>query len=204
MVSKKLRISFKVLFGLLGLFAVATEVVTLIGRESFVPANFFSFFTIQSNIFIAIMFLVSAYYLFKGRQPSFLPLLRGAAALYIVTTGIVFSLLLSGLDANILTAVPWDNAVLHYIIPIVGLIDWLIDPPENKISFKKASIWLVYPIAYVIYSLIRGAIIGWYPYPFLNPATNGYIGIAITTVGIAAVVLGFTWVFTRVYKRRAI
>jgi len=90
-----------------------------------------------------------------GQKISDVDLFRGAAALYMATTGIIFSVLLAGLDVE-LTAVPWDNLVLHYIMPAAMLLDWIINRPKHRISFKRALVWLVYPLAYVAYSLGRG------------------------------------------------
>jgi hypothetical protein len=56
---------------------------------------------------------------------------------------------------------------------------------------------LVYPVVYVAYSLIRGRLVGWYPYPFLNPATSGYTGILLTSIGILGLTLILLWVITR-------
>jgi hypothetical protein len=193
----KLIAAYKILAGLVGLGAVATEIVVLINRGTFRSGNFFSFFTIEANLFAAIILIVSAVALLRGASSRLLTMLRGAATLYMITTGIVFSILLSGLDPGVLTAVPWDNIVLHYIMPVVLLLDWMADPPAQSISFRRALIWLVYPVGYVIYSLVRGSLVGWYPYPFLNPDTNGYVGIGLVSVGIAVVVLALTWAIVR-------
>lgn len=194
--NKNLLATYKLVFGLLGLSAVVTEIIVLVGRGSFAPANFFSYFTIESNIFAAAILLLSASGLLSSK-PLLVALLRGAATLYMVVTGVVFAVLLSGYDAATLTAVPWDNVVLHYIMPVALLVDWLIDPPSKQISFKRAIVWLAYPLVYVVYSLVRGSIVGWYPYPFLNPATGGYAGIAITSLGIAGTVLVLSWFLVR-------
>ena len=200
MKSKSLAIGYKLTFALLGFSAVVTEIATLVERNLFNPFNFFSYFTIQSNIFAFVMLIVSALAVASNKRSSKLNLLRGAATLYMVITGIVFAVLLAGVEGSILTAVPWDNLVLHYIMPVVLLIDWLVDKPSKAITFKRSFVWLIYPISYVIYSLVRGQLVNWYPYPFLDPKTNGLSGVFLTAVGIAAltIILMFILVkFTR-------
>ena len=200
MKNKSLAIGYKLTFALLGFSAVVTEIATLVERNHFNPFNFFSYFTIQSNIFAFVMLIVSALAVARNKRSSKLNLLRGAATLYMVITGIVFAVLLAGVEGSILTAVPWDNLVLHYIMPVVLLIDWLVDKPSKAITFKRSFVWLIYPISYVIYSLVRGQLVNWYPYPFLNPKTNGFSGVFLTAVGIAGltIVLMFILVkFTR-------
>lgn len=190
-------ISYKMAFALLGFSAVVTEIATLIERDLFNPFNFFSYFTIQSNIFAFTILFVSVIATASNRRSSKLNLLRGAATLYMVITGIVFAVLLAGVEGSILTAAPWDNIVLHYIMPVVLLVDWLVDKPNKSIAFKNSLVWLVYPVAYVIYSLTRGHFVDWYPYPFLDPNTNGYAGVLLTGLGIAALTIILMYILAR-------
>ena len=203
MKSKNIIIGCKISFALLGFSAVVTEIATLIERDLFKPFNFFSYFTIESNIFAFIILIVSALALANNKRFSKLYLLRGAATLYMVITGIVFAVLLAGVEGSILTAVPWDNIVLHYIMPVVLLVDWLVDKPNKTITFKSSFIWLIYPLTYVIYSLARGKLVNWYPYPFLDPKSNGYTGVLITGLGIAALTIILMYVLTKLSRHKS-
>jgi hypothetical protein len=178
-------VGFKVAFGLLGFSAIVTEIATLSTRGIFDLTNFSSYFTVQSNLLAIISFLASAFVLYAGKKSARLDFFRGAVTLYMVVTGIVFAVLLAGIEGVQLTAVPWDNTVLHYLIPLAVVADWLIDRPTRRIPLRRALWWLVFPIAYVVYSLIRGAVVGWYPYPFLNPINGGHGMVALTCLGIA-------------------
>lgn len=179
--SKKLLIGYKLVFSLLGFAALVTEIATLVERGLFNPINFFSYFTVQTNIVVSVVLLLGALAVAMGKQ-SKLDILRSAATVYILVVGIGFSLLLSTMEGLVLTAVPWDNTVLHYIIPAAVLVDFLIDRPKRRISLKAGLVWLLFPALYMVYSFIRGAIDGWYPYPFLDPDING-IGAVVATVG---------------------
>lgn len=183
--SKAYIIGAKVSFALLGLSAVVTEIATLVERGFFVPVNFFSYFTVLSNIFAVIALLLGAFALATGTNSVAVHLVRGAAALYMTMTGIVFAVLLAGIEGSVLTAVPWDNIVLHYIMPIVMLLDWVVDRPSSGVPYDKAVLWLIFPLVYVVYSLVRGAVTGWYPYPFLDVSANGAVSVAVTSVCIA-------------------
>lgn len=180
---KAFLIFYKVFFALLGFSALVTEVVASVERGIFNPANFFSYFTVQVNIIVFVVFLLSALFIALNKAKK-LDVLRTATTVYIVIVGVGFSILLSGLENVVLTAVPWDNTVLHYIIPVAVFVDYLIDRPKTKMSFKKLLVWLLFPIAYVTYSLIRGAVGGWYPYPFLNPNNSSYLHVGAIVLAL--------------------
>ena len=195
-------ICYKITFALLGFSAVVTEIATLVERNLFNPFNFFSYFTIQSNILACTILILSVIATASNSRFRKLDLLRGAAALYMVITGIVFAVLLSRVEGAILTAVPWDNIVLHYIMPVVLLVDWLVDKPNKAITFKKSIVWLIYPVAYVFYSLTRGHFIDWYPYPFLDPNSNGYAGVLLTGLGIAALTVMLMYILSKFTRNK--
>ena len=170
--------------------AIITQLSNTIGNGHSV-VNFFSFFTIQSNIIGVVAITIAALAGPRARSSVWLSQLRGAATLYMAITGMIFSLLLSGADVQ--TPIPWVNSTLHYVFPLFIVIDWLVDRSVRPLSFKQGLIFLSYPVAYGIYSLIRGPIVDWYPYPFLDPRTNGYTFVAVMMVVVAIVGLALAW-----------
>ena len=188
----------KTLFALLGFSAVVTEIATVVSRGRFNPSNFFSFFTIESNLLAVASLLLSSFYTAAGRRSERLRFFRGAVTLYMTTTILIFIVLLSNLPASELTAVPWDNTVLHYIMPIAVIVDWAVVNTRTAIPFRRAVLWLAFPVLYLAYSLIRGPIVDWYPYPFMDASLHGYLGVAVTSVIIAVVLIGITAVIARV------
>lgn len=180
----------RIFFGLLGFSAIITELVVLLERGTFDAGNFFSFFTILSNILAAAFLIFASVASEKVWTSKRTQQVRGAVTLYMLMTGVIFALLLSGLKDVQLTAVPWDNGVLHYIMPVVLVADWLLYPSKAKLSYKVVAVWAIVPIAYVAYSLIRGAAISWYPYPFLNATKLGYETVLTTTALLAIFVIG--------------
>ena len=180
-------------FSLLVAAALAVQVYSTLeqGRSLL---NFFSFFTIQSNIIAGVVLLIvgvgTLLNVEANRQFAFI---RGAATLYMVITGIVFALLLAGLAERLQLTVPWVNMVLHYLIPIVMLVDWLLFPPKFKFSLQHTILWLAFPLAYLAYTLIRGSIVNWYPYPFLDPPQVGWVSVIVTSIAIAIGAAGLAW-----------
>lgn len=200
--SRNVLIGWKLFFALLGFGAIMNEIATLIERGVFNSVNFFSYFTIECNVAVFVTFLLSAVAV-AAKENDQLSALRGAVTVYIVVVGIGFSVLLAGIEGTTLTAVPWDNTVLHYIVPIAAALDYLVDRPARRLSFKKSLIWLLFPIAYVTYSLVRGSVTGWYPYPFLNPGAHGSGAVAATVAALLLLGVGLVWIATRLSGKRA-
>ena len=177
--------------------AIAYQFGKLDGEPSFSAGNFFSFFTIQANL-LAICVLALAALVRPGERTAAFDSLRGAATLYIAITGVVFALLLSGLQESLDTHTPWMDFVVHKLTPVVLVADWLVDPPRHRLPWRVALAWLCYPAAWFAYTLVRGSIVGWYPYPFVDVAAHGYgrvllnaavllVGFAVAAVGVVAV-----------------
>jgi hypothetical protein len=180
-------------FSLLVAAALAVQIYSTLeqGRNLL---NFFSFFTIQSNIIAGVVLLiVGAGTLLNVKANRQFAFIRGAATLYMVITGIVFALLLAGLAERLQLTVPWVNMVLHYLIPIVMLVDWLLFPPKFKFSLQHTILWLAFPLVYLAYALIRGSIVNWYPYPFLDPPQVGWASVIVTSIAIAIGAAGLAW-----------
>jgi hypothetical protein len=153
--------------------------------SGFQQANFFSFFTIQSNILaVAALFLVVL--VPRSHRTALVDGARSAAVLYMAITGVVFALLLSGLQEDLQTTIPWVDFVVHKLMPVVLVADWLIDPPRHRLPRWTVLAWLAYPLAWFAYTLARGADVDWYPYPFVDVSRLGYGGVLGRSVLLAA------------------
>jgi len=160
--------------------------------------DYFSYFTVLSNLFAAAVLVRGALRAAHERSRA-VELLRGAAVVYILTTGIVYLLLLSGRAPTY----PWVNAILHYLMPVAVTLDWLLDPPRLRLEPARTVLLLmVFPVLYIVYTLTRGAIVNWYPYLFVNPhRSGGYLlvagDVAAVGIGIIALIAATTWVGNR-------
>lgn len=179
---------------LISWFALALQLYLVIGLNnaqgiplSFTLVNYFSFFTVLSNLLIAVIYTLTA---LTPDKPS--PNLQAATAAYIAVVGTGYSLLLRHI---------WDpqglqklaDVLLHDAIPVLYVLFWLIFCRKRKsLPWSAAFSWLIAPTIYLIYSMIRGSITGWYPYHFLDPAQAGYTSVFIVIAGfiIAFVVVG--------------
>lgn len=181
---------YRLFFMGLAFAAIGVQLALSFRRETFDVLNFFSFFTIESNLIAAFVFLVTGSAALYSTNRGQFAMLRGLATLSMTMTGVIYFLLLRGLEASLQTPTPWVNTVLHYVMPLAVLADWFIDPADRTISLKRALTWVLFPTTYVFYSLIRGAFVNWYPYPFLNPNEQGYERIVITCAVMLVAVIG--------------
>lgn len=144
----------------------------------------FSFFTIQTNILVALCFTAAA---LGASQTSFFKR-RGtltSVAVNISIVALVFNLVLRATyhPAGLASL---SNELVHVITPALFIIYWLAFVPKDGIDWKDGFAWLWYPAFYLVYVLIRGAICGIYPYFFLDADKYGYpkvvlnIGLLLT------------------------
>ena len=166
--------------------------------------NFFSFFTILCNFLIAISLTCSLLMPFSrpGLFFSRLPV-QSAIALYIFIVGLVYNTVLRGIV--VLSGWGWivDN-LLHVIVPILYIIYWLFFKSKGKLLWKDGIYWIYFPSVYLIYSMVRGAIVHWYPYPFLNADRFGYPTVFLNIIGMISVffIAGIILIaITRFYKK---
>lgn len=153
--------------------------------SGFQKTNFFSFFTIQSNVLAVAVLLLLVSVRGAERTPLF-DAVRSGAVLYIAITGVVFAILLAGQQEELQTTIPWVDFVVHKLIPVVLVVDWILDPPRHRLPLRAAIAWLSFPFAYLVYTLGRGAYVDWYPYPFLDAAQLGYGGVFLRCVFLLA------------------
>jgi hypothetical protein len=168
--------------------AVVAQLEAVVRAGTFNFWNFFGYFTIQSNLIAAAALLVALVLAVRdhgrGSAPRWSVVLRGAAVVYMGVTGVVYNTLLIGGETDLAFNLRWSNDVLHKIIPIYMLLDWLLFSDRGRIAMSKIWVFLVYPIVWTVVILIRGATDGFVPYPFLNPS-QGYGVVALYCVGVA-------------------
>jgi hypothetical protein len=162
--------------------ALTAQFQLAITRGNFVKVNFFSFFTVESNIAAAFVLIALEF-----REASALERLaraiRPPVTLYMTMTGVIYAVLLAPASADVGLTAQWVDVIVHEIAPLVVFLDWILAPPQRRPVLRDLRLWLIFPVVYVVYSLIRGPIADWYPYPFLDPNLDGGAGkVAIMVV----------------------
>jgi hypothetical protein len=154
---------------------------------------YLGYFTVLTNIFVAVVATAGA--IGRGRAARvalYTPAMVGCATTAILLVGIVYHLLLRNVWAP--QGAQWlADVLLHYVVPAGALLHWLVYRHQDRLDAWTPVSWSVYPLAYVIYALIRGELLGSYPYPFIDVAALGYVQVLVNTAALwaAFLVLGF-------------
>ena len=147
--------------------------------------RFFSYFSIQAIILAA---LVLTAFAIKSSLDEWLvhPFVRSAVAVYIAMTGLVYVVLLRRLWAP--EGAQWiADVVLHYVMPAGYLVFWLTCVRKSGLRWYDPLLWLIYPLFYLGFVLVRGRVSGFYPYSFVDAGALGYPGVAANTAGLLIV-----------------
>ena len=186
-------------------FAVILQLVLMIRNRTTpvaeVLARFFTFFTILTNILAALCFT----FLLRpaSRAGGFFsrPGTLTAVAVYIFVVGIVYNTLLRSL---------WHpqgsqrlvDELLHVVNPAYFLICWLIFVRRvaGAVEWRAIFSWLIYPLAYLLLILLRGALSDWYPYPFVDVAALGYARVLVNSGLLMAAFLVLSALFLALAK----
>ena len=144
------------------------------GRSSFMGGNrVLMYFTIQSNIAIALICAAGGFLLMRNRAMGEIwHAVKLAGTVSITLTGVVFAAML----APLLGKAAWNaqNTLTHLVVPVAAVADFFVVAPGARIKRKSVMYVLVPPFLYVVYAGI-GYVNGWefargrnYPYFFLN------------------------------------
>jgi hypothetical protein len=162
----------------------------------FALADYLGYFTILANILVTL----AAYAASFGRPSLFRTAsAQAAVAVYIFVTMLIYHVVLRPL---------WDpqglvllaTTLLHYVIPLSYLCWWVVFADKSSLSWMMPPRWLGVPVAYLIVSLLRGVITGWYPYGFLDVSKLGYASVLRNAAFVALLFLGVGWVLVLVAR----
>jgi len=170
---------------------IATQIADRVIHDAFDPSEYFSYFTIQSGLINVVVFAVGGIMALRLRQDTVLfTTVRVSTLAYAVITAGVYNLLLRGIPYEGFLGLQWPNGVLHVWIPIVIVLDWLLSPGRAALPWTALRAAVVFPILWLVYTLVRGGYTYTYPYPFLDPATAGWGSVVGYIVALTAVIVG--------------
>lgn len=146
--------------------------------------RFFSYYTILTNILVASCFTAISIRGTSGKQTFFTdPSVLAATAVYISIVGGIYNLVLRGLWTPTGLQFLVDE-LLHTVIPLFYLAFWFLVAVKRSFPWRSAFVWLLYPLGYFVVILIRGAVSGFYPYPFIDVPELGFTQVILNSVFI--------------------
>ena len=153
--------------------------------------NYFSFFTILTNTLVATVLTYAAgTRSSKGRTFFLQPWVSSGIGVSIIVVGVAYNLLLRNLWQP--QGLQWlANELLHDVMPVLFTLYWWCCVPKGTLRLSYIGLWGLYPIVYFAYILLRGHLLGVYPYPFIDVEKLGYAQTFVNAFGILA---GFVFV----------
>jgi hypothetical protein len=148
--------------------------------------NFFSFFTVLTNTLAVVVLSYALVSRDSAAKRFFLaPQVSSAIAVSIVVVSLAYNLLLRHL---------WRpegfqfiaDELLHDLVPLLFVVYWWRYVPKGSLRFKHIGAWVIYPLVYFAYVLLRGDLLGQYQYPFIDVGTLGYPQVFVNAAGILA------------------
>ncbi|GHG33489.1 MULTISPECIES: Pr6Pr family membrane protein [Amycolatopsis] len=178
--SEKLTRAWFAVTAVVALAGLVTQVVATATDADGQVANLLCFFTIDSNLLVTITAALVALGRARGRLFTVLWL---DALVGIIVTGIVYQVALAGLyELHGLSLV--SDTMLHKVTPILFVLGWLLAGPRGALTWRTVWWSLLYPLAWLAFTLPRGAITGFYPYPFVDAGALGYGQVTLNCVFI--------------------
>ena len=183
------------------LSAIVWQITDRLAHNLFRPAEYFSYFSIQGTMICAVVLAVTGVRALQGlSETKVLTLTRLSTTVYVVVISVVYNALLRGGAGDIRDAgYHWPvvpNEIIHVWGPIVMFLDWLLVAGFTSIRLR-ASFWVVvYPIAWLAFSVIRGNVDGWWAYWFLDPTDKGGVSQMLMYIfGICILMIGLGFLF---------
>ncbi len=170
--------AWRIVFAVVGWGGLIAQYTLLIqaGTRSVLGTTvvFLSYFTILTNVLVALALTAPAVMpdTRLGRWTA-TEGVRAALAMYIAVVGLIYHALLAG-TWNPQGLLFYVNQILHTVMPIAFVLDWLLFVPKGRLRWIDPVKWLAYPLLYGVWTVIHGQMIGWYPYWFIDIGELGW------------------------------
>jgi hypothetical protein len=178
--------------GLIG--SVIWQVTDRIANDLFRPFEYFAYFSIVTAI-LAGLFLITTGFglLLKIEDTKWVEIARLSLAVALIVVGVVYHALLADAANDVRDGdYAWPvlpNEIIHTYAPVLAAIEYLISVKAFRIRLR-AFIWVaVFPLTWLVFSIVRGTATNWWPYWFINP--NGEAGLGGMLTYIGAITLFF-------------
>lgn len=196
--SKSISVVYKWTLVVAGLLGILVQSGVFSGK---LYLSVFNYYTMLSNVLCVVYFSAAA--LHEARLgTTLLPHVKGAVVMGITVTGLVYHFMLAG-SFSMQGTFAISNLILHYVVPIMALLDWLLFDVKGRYTRKSPFLWVLLPNLYFVYVIIRVALggnLGYrgnrYPYPFINVDALGWgrVLLVVLFLNVLFLLLGYGFV----------
>ena len=201
---------------LIFIFRIIIVIISFLGLylnffslENFSLMPLISYFTILSNLFCFLFYLILIIKMsinYKNYQDKNGTFFKGTMILCVTVTFLVFHNILKSTTFTMISKeyiMSWANIIVHYLVPLLVLTEWLLFSPKNHLKYIDAFKWLIFPFLYWVIITING-LTGYqypdgsnFPYFFLDLNRFGFLIILrnVLLIGVALLILGVSAVF---------
>ena len=178
--------------GLIG--SVIWQVTDRIANDIFRPFEYFAYFSIVTAI-VAGLFLITTSFglLLDIEDTKWVEIARLSLAVALIVVGVVYHALLADVANDVRDGdYAWPvlpNQIIHTYAPILAAIEYIISIKAFRIRLRSFLLVAVFPITWLVLSIIRGTLTNWWPYWFINP--NGEAGLLGMLTYMAAISVFF-------------
>ena len=196
--SKTASIVYKLLLVAIGIYGLLLIFGVTEGRLNL---SMLHYFTVLSNLLCVLYFIVDIIYIVRGGEDCvWFPALKGSAMMAITVTLLVAHFIL-GMRFTMADSSGVSLLIVHYVVPIMTILDWLLFDPKSYIKKISPLIWTIGPLLYFVYAMIAARIgdgIGYnsrYPYPFLDVDALGWGRVILTVIALVVffIALGYAY-----------
>jgi hypothetical protein len=145
--------------------------------------NELCYFTIESNLIVLVVCAALAWRPERWRRIAGAPRLTGLVC--ITVTGVVYYALLAG-DQHFVGVAKVGDVLAHLVSPLLYVGTWAFGR-RGHLQRRHVPQTLVFPVSWIVLTLIRGAIIHIYPYDFVDVEANGYVAVIVTIIVLLAI-----------------
>jgi hypothetical protein len=196
---------FRTLIGLALIGAVVWQVTDRLANGIFRPTEYFAYFSIVSAILAGLLLITTGFgILLRVEDTKWVELARLSVTVAMIVVGVVYHALLADAAGDVRDGdYVWPvlpNEIIHTYAPILIVIDYLLSYRAFQVKLR-AALWVaVFPLTWLVFSVIRGLATNWWPYWFINPNEEGGVpGMLSYIAAITAffLVLGFLVLATK-------
>ena len=195
--------------------SVAWQVTDRLANNNFRPGEYFAYFSIVTAIVAGAFLVAAGVGLAQNKEGSKkTEIARLSFTVAMIVVGVVYHLLLADAPGDVRDGdYVWPvlpNEVIHTYGPILIVIDYLLSHKAFRIKLR-AALWVaVFPLTWLVFSVIRGLVTNWWPYWFINPNEEGGVPGMLTYIAaitsffliLGFLVLGIKKLIQKVTSRR--